>query len=43
VASGQIDISGIVSNVYPFEETPTAYAETYKNAKDVVKGVIVYK
>lgn len=42
VAGGKIDISGIVSNEYPFEDTPHAFAETYKNAKDVVKGVITY-
>ncbi|MGI6173927.1 MAG: NAD(P)-dependent alcohol dehydrogenase [Christensenellales bacterium] len=42
VADGKIDISGIVSNVYPFEKTDVAYKEAYENAKDVVKGVIVY-
>lgn len=42
VAGGKIDISGIVSNEYPFEQTPFAIAETHKNAKDVVKGVITY-
>lgn len=42
VAGGKIDISGIVSNEYPFEDVPHAFAETHKNAKDVVKGVITY-
>ena len=41
VASGKIDITGIISNEYPFEETDRAYKETYENAKDVVKGVIL--
>ncbi len=42
VAGGVIDISGIVSNEYPFEQVPHGFAETHKNAKDVVKGVITY-
>lgn len=42
VAGGKIDISGIVSNQYRFEDTPRAYQECLTNIRDVVKGVIVY-
>ncbi len=42
VAGGKIDISGIVSNQYKFEDAPYAFEQTHKNAKDVVKGVITY-
>jgi L-iditol 2-dehydrogenase len=42
IAEGKIDIKGIISNRYHFEETPRAYAESVANLKDIVKGVIVF-
>ncbi|HBP37195.1 MAG TPA: alcohol dehydrogenase [Clostridiales bacterium] len=42
IAGGKIDISGIVSNRYRFEETPRAYAETVANIQNIVKGVIIF-
>jgi L-iditol 2-dehydrogenase len=42
IAEGKIDITGIISNRYRFEDTPRAYAESVKNIKDIVKGVIVF-
>lgn len=42
VAGGKIDISGIVSNQFRFEDTPAAFAECLANVRDIVKGVIVY-
>jgi L-iditol 2-dehydrogenase len=42
IAEGKIDIKGIISNRYRFEDTPRAYAESVKNLKDIVKGVIVF-
>jgi L-iditol 2-dehydrogenase len=43
IAEGKIDIKGIISNRYRFEDTPRAYAESVKNIKDIVKGVIVFE
>lgn len=42
ISSGAIDIGGIVSNEYRFEDTPRAFAECIQNMRDVVKGVILY-
>jgi L-iditol 2-dehydrogenase len=42
IAEGKIDIKGIISNRYRFEETPRAYAESVANITDIVKGVIVF-
>lgn len=42
IADGKIDISGIISDRYKFEETPKAFAETLKNAQNIVKSVIVF-
>ena len=42
LADGKIDVSGIVSNLYNFEDSPRAFAETLKNAQDIVKSVIVF-
>lgn len=42
IADGKIDISGIISDKYKFEETPKAFAETLKNAQNIVKSVIVF-
>lgn len=41
IAGGKIDISGIISNKYKFEETPRAFEETLKNAQNIVKSVIM--
>lgn len=43
IADGKIDISGIISDRYKFEEAPKAFAETMKNAQNIVKSVIVYE
>lgn len=42
IADGKIDISGIISDRYRFEDTPRAFAETLKNAQNIVKSVIVF-
>lgn len=42
IADGKIDISGIISDKYKFEDTPKAFAETLKNAQNIVKSVIVF-
>jgi len=42
IADGKIDISGIISDRYKFEDTPRAFAETLKNAQNIVKSVIVF-
>lgn len=42
IADGKIDISGIISDIYKFEDTPKAFAETLKNAQNIVKSVIVF-
>ncbi len=42
IADGKIDISGIISDKYKFEDTPKAFAETMKNAQNIVKSVIVF-
>ena len=43
IAGGKIDIRGILSDQYKFEETPRAFAETLKNAQNIVKSVIVFE
>ena len=43
IADGKIDISGIISDKYKFEDTPRAFAETLKNAQNIVKSVIVFE
>ncbi|MDD4148153.1 MAG: NAD(P)-dependent alcohol dehydrogenase [Candidatus Cloacimonetes bacterium] len=43
IADGKIDISGIVSNKFRFEDTPSAYAESLHNKGNVVKSVIVFE
>lgn len=43
IADKKIDISGIISDEYKFEDTPKAFAETLKNAQSIVKSVIVFK
>ncbi|MEA4898824.1 NAD(P)-dependent alcohol dehydrogenase [Bacillota bacterium Meth-B3] len=42
VQSGAIDISGIVSNTYPFEQTPEAFKSAHERAAETVKNVIVF-
>lgn len=42
VESGKIDISGIVSRVYNFEDTPEAYRTALECATETVKNVIVF-
>ncbi len=42
IASGMIDVKGIVSNRYRFEETPAAYKAVVENIRDTVKSVIVF-
>jgi Threonine dehydrogenase and related Zn-dependent dehydrogenases len=43
IADGKINISGIISNKYSFEDTPRAFAETFKNAQNIVKSVITFE
>lgn len=43
IADGKIDISGIISDKYKFEDTPRAFAETLKNAQNIVKSVIIFE
>jgi L-iditol 2-dehydrogenase len=42
IAGGKIDIKGIISDRFTFEQTPEAFEKTLKNAKDVVKSVILF-
>lgn len=42
IANGKVDLKGLVSNRYSFEETPKAFAETYSDAKNIIKSVINY-
>jgi L-iditol 2-dehydrogenase len=42
IAGGIIDVNGIVSNRYPFEEAQEAYRDTIENIRDIVKGVITF-
>ncbi len=42
IASGMIDVKGIVSNRYPFSQTPEAYRATVEHIKDTVKSVILF-
>jgi L-iditol 2-dehydrogenase len=42
IAEKKIDIGGIVSNQYRFEDTPRAFAESLANMQNIVKGVIVF-
>jgi L-iditol 2-dehydrogenase len=43
IADGKIDITGIVSDKYRFEDTQKAFADTLKNTKNIVKSVIVFE
>ena len=43
IADGKIDISGIISDKYKFEDTPRAFAESLKNSQNIVKSVIVFE
>lgn len=42
IADGKIDVNGIVSDKYKFDDCARAYAETLANAKDIVKSVILF-
>ncbi len=42
IADKKIDISGIISDKYKFEDTPRAFADTLENARNIVKSVIVF-
>lgn len=42
IASGKINVNGIVSNIYKFEDCAKAYSETLANAKDIIKSVILF-
>lgn len=42
IANGKFDLDKIVSDTYSFADTVKAYEETYKNAQDIVKSVIVF-
>lgn len=42
IASGMIDVKGIVSNRYRFEETPAAYRAVVEHIRDTVKSVILF-
>jgi Threonine dehydrogenase and related Zn-dependent dehydrogenases len=43
IADGKIDIRGIISDKYFFKDTQLAFAETLKNAQNIVKSVIVFE
>ena len=43
VAAGSIDISGIISDRFTFDQTPEAYKAVSERASEVVKGVIVFE
>lgn len=43
IADEKIDINGIISNRYKFEDTPRAFVETLKNTQNIVKSVIVFE
>lgn len=43
IAVGKIDISGIISDKYKFDDTPRAFEESLKNAQNIVKSVIVFE
>lgn len=42
ISSGKIDVKGIVTSEFRFEDCREAYAETLKNAANIVKSVIVF-
>jgi L-iditol 2-dehydrogenase len=42
ISDGKINISGIISNKFKFEDTPEAFAQTLKNAQNIVKSVILF-
>lgn len=42
IASGKINIDGIISNTFKFEQTPEAFEQTLNNPQDIVKSVIVF-
>ena len=42
VGSGSIDISGIISRTYTFDETPEAFRTAHECATETVKNVIVF-
>lgn len=42
IASGMIDVSGIVSNRFRFDQTPEAYKATVEQIRDTVKSVILF-
>ena len=43
VSAGSIDISGIISNRFTFDQTPDAYQIVSERASEVVKGVITFE
>lgn len=43
IADGKIDISGIISDKYRFEDTARAFSETFKNVQHIVKSVIIFE
>lgn len=43
ISDGKIDISGIISDKYRFEDTARAFSETFKNAQHIVKSVIIFE
>ena len=42
ISSGKIDVAGIISNKFSFEDCAKAYAVTMENAADIVKSVIIF-
>jgi L-iditol 2-dehydrogenase len=42
IASGKIDVKGIVSNEYKFDDCPRAYAESVRDIQYIVKSVILF-
>ena len=43
IAGGKININGIVSNIFKFEQTPEAFEQTLNNPQEIVKSVIVFE
>lgn len=43
IASGQVDINRIVTNIFPFEQTAEAMKFSSENKKDIIKTVIAFE
>jgi len=43
IAGGLVDINGIVSKRFTFEQTAEAYASAYENPSETVKNIIIFE